>query len=119
MLWSAIYDDNPVIVFEHRLLYPVKEDVPEKLEPIPFGEARVVREGEDVTVIATGPMVHRSLEAAEEAEKNGVSVEVIDPRSLQPLDENTHRRVGEEDEPRGRRRTRRSRAWASAPRSRR
>ena len=89
MLWSAIYDDNPVIVFEHRLLYPVKEDVPEKLEPIPFGEARVVREGEDVTVIATGPMVHRSLEAAEEAEKNGVSVEVIDPRSLQPLDEDT------------------------------
>ena len=89
MLWSAIYDDNPVIVFEHRLLYPVKEDVPEKLEPIPFGEARVVREGEDVTVIATGPMVHRSLEAAEEAEKNGVSVEVIDPRTLQPLDEDT------------------------------
>jgi acetoin:2,6-dichlorophenolindophenol oxidoreductase subunit beta len=89
MLWSAIYDDNPVIVFEHRLLYPVKEDVPEKLEPIPFGEARVVREGEDVTVIATGPTVHRSLEAAEEAEKNGVSVEVIDPRSLQPLDEDT------------------------------
>ena len=89
MLWSAIYDDNPVIVFEHRLLYPVKEDVPEKLEPIAFGEARVVREGEDVTVIATGPMVHRSLEAAEEAEKNGVSVEVIDPRSLQPLDEDT------------------------------
>jgi len=89
MLWSAIYDDNPVIVFEHRLLYPVKEDVPEKLEPIPFGEARVVREGEDVTVVATGPMVHRSLEAAAEAEKNGVSVEVIDPRSLQPLDDKT------------------------------
>ena len=87
MLWSAIYDDNPVIVFEHRLLYPVKEEVPEKLEPIPFGKARTVREGEDVTVIATGPMVHRSLEAAEEAERNGVSVEVIDPRSLQPLDE--------------------------------
>jgi pyruvate/2-oxoglutarate/acetoin dehydrogenase E1 component len=89
MLWSAIYDDNPVIVFEHRMLYPVKEEVPEKLEPIPFGEARVVREGEDVTVIATGPMVHRSVEAAEEAERNGVSVEVIDPRSLQPLDEET------------------------------
>ena len=87
MLWSAIYDDNPVIVFEHRLLYPVKEEVPEKLEPIPFGKARTFREGEDVTVIATGPMVHRSLEAAEEAERNGVSVEVIDPRSLQPLDE--------------------------------
>jgi acetoin:2,6-dichlorophenolindophenol oxidoreductase subunit beta len=87
LLWSAIYDDNPVIVFEHRLLYPVKEEVPEKLEPIPLGEARVVREGEDVTVIATGPMVHRSVEAALEAEKNGVSVEIVDPRSLQPLDE--------------------------------
>jgi acetoin:2,6-dichlorophenolindophenol oxidoreductase subunit beta len=87
MLWSAIYDDNPVIVFEHRLLYPVKEEVPEKLEPIPFGKARTLREGTDVTVIATGPMVHRSLEAADEAEKNGISVEVIDPRSLQPLDE--------------------------------
>jgi pyruvate/2-oxoglutarate/acetoin dehydrogenase E1 component len=87
LLWSAIYDDNPVIVFEHRLLYPVKEEVPDELEPIPFGKARTVREGEDVTVIATGPMVHRSVEAALEAEKNGVSVEIVDPRSLQPLDE--------------------------------
>jgi pyruvate/2-oxoglutarate/acetoin dehydrogenase E1 component len=87
LLWSAIYDDNPVIVFEHRLLYPVKEEVPEELEPIPLGKGRVIREGEDVTVIAIGPLVHRTLEAAEEAEKNGVSVEVVDPRSLQPLDE--------------------------------
>jgi acetoin:2,6-dichlorophenolindophenol oxidoreductase subunit beta len=87
LLWSAIYDDNPVIVFEHRLLYPVKEEVPEELEPIPLGKGRVVREGEDVTVVAIGPLVHRTLEAAEEAEKNGVSVEVVDPRSLQPLDE--------------------------------
>jgi acetoin:2,6-dichlorophenolindophenol oxidoreductase subunit beta len=87
LLWSAIYDDNPVIVFEHRLLYPVKEDVPEELEPIPLGQGRVVREGEDVTVIAIGPLVHRTLEAAEEAEQNGVSVEVVDPRTLQPLDE--------------------------------
>jgi acetoin:2,6-dichlorophenolindophenol oxidoreductase subunit beta len=87
LLWSAIYDDNPVIVFEHRLLYPVKEEVPEELEPIPLGKGRVVREGEDVTVIAIGPLVHRTLEAADEAEKNGVSVEVVDPRSLQPLDE--------------------------------
>src|ERR671910_1306987 len=89
MLWSAIYDDNPVIVFEHRLLYPVKEDVPEKLEPIPFGEARVVREGEDVTVVATGRLVHEAFAAAEEADKGGVSVEGVDPRTLQPLDENT------------------------------
>jgi pyruvate/2-oxoglutarate/acetoin dehydrogenase E1 component len=87
LLWSAIYDDNPVIVFEHRLLYPVKEEVPEELEPIPLGKGRVIREGEDVTLIATGPLVHRALEAAEEAEKNGVSVEVVDPRTLQPLDE--------------------------------
>ncbi|HKU58744.1 MAG TPA: alpha-ketoacid dehydrogenase subunit beta [Gaiellaceae bacterium] len=87
MLWSAIYDDNPVIVFEHRLLYPVKGEVPEKLDPIPLGSARTLREGTDVTVIATGPMVHRSLEAAKRAEDDGISVEVIDPRTLQPLDE--------------------------------
>src|SRR4026209_2614698 len=89
LLWSAIYDDNPVVFFEHRTLYGLKEDVPEELEPIPIGKARVHRGGEDVTVIATGRFVHESLAAAEEAEKEGVSVEVIDPRSLQPLDENT------------------------------
>ncbi len=87
LLWSAIYDDNPVIFFEHRLLYPVKGEVPEALEPIPIGKARVLREGTDVTVIATGPLVHRSLEAAEAAGDEGISVEVIDPRTLQPLDE--------------------------------
>jgi acetoin:2,6-dichlorophenolindophenol oxidoreductase subunit beta len=87
ILWTAIHDDNPVIVFEHRLLYPVKGEVPEKLEPIPLGKARTMREGTDVTVIATGPLVHRSLEAAQQAEEEGISVEVIDPRSLQPLDE--------------------------------
>src|SRR5579885_1919855 len=76
LLWSSIYYDNPVIFFEHRLLYPVKEDAPAELEPIPLGKARVVREGSDVTVIATGPLVHRSLKAAEAAESDGVSVEV-------------------------------------------
>jgi pyruvate dehydrogenase E1 component beta subunit len=86
LLWTAIYDDNPVVFFEHRLLYPVKGEVPEELEPIPFGEARVLREGSDVTVIATGPLVHRSLDAAKAAEDEGISVEVIDPRTLQPLD---------------------------------
>jgi len=89
LLWSAIYDDNPVIFFEHRTLYPIKEQVPEELEPIPLGQARVHREGEDVTVIATGRLVHESLRAAEEAERQGVSVEVVDPRTLQPLDEAT------------------------------
>jgi acetoin:2,6-dichlorophenolindophenol oxidoreductase subunit beta len=89
LLWSSIYDDNPVIFFEHRLLYPIKEQVAEKLEPVPLGKGRVVREGEDVTVIATGPLVHRSLAAAKEAEAEGISVEVVDPRTLQPLDEET------------------------------
>jgi pyruvate dehydrogenase E1 component beta subunit len=89
MLWTAIYDDNPVVFFEHRLLYPVKGQVPEELEPIPFGKARVAREGTDVTVIAIGPLVHRALEAAKQAEEDGISVEVVDPRTLQPLDEET------------------------------
>jgi pyruvate/2-oxoglutarate/acetoin dehydrogenase E1 component len=89
LLWSAIYDDNPVIVFEHRLLYPLKGEVPAELEPVPLGRARIVREGTDATVIATGPLVHRSLEAARAAEDEGISVEVIDPRTLQPLDEDT------------------------------
>ncbi|MGH3001508.1 MAG: alpha-ketoacid dehydrogenase subunit beta [Gaiellaceae bacterium] len=87
ILWSAIYDDNPVIVFEHRLLYPVKGEVPDTIEPIPLGKARTVREGTDVTVIATGPMVHRSVDAAAAAEEEGISVELVDPRSLQPLDD--------------------------------
>jgi pyruvate dehydrogenase E1 component beta subunit len=87
LLWTAIHDDNPVIVFEHRLLYPVKGEVSEQLEPIPLGKARVVREGTDVTVIAIGPLVHRALEAAKQAEEEGISVEIVDPRTLQPLDE--------------------------------
>jgi pyruvate/2-oxoglutarate/acetoin dehydrogenase E1 component len=87
LLWSSIYDDNPVLFFEHRTLYPLKEDVPEELEPIPLGRARVHREGEDVTVVATGRLVHESLAAAEDAEQEGISVEVVDPRTLQPLDE--------------------------------
>ena len=89
LLWSAIYDDNPVIFFEHRTLYGIKEEVPDELEPIPIGKARIHREGADVTVIATGRLVHESLKAAEEAEGAGISVEVVDPRTLQPLDEET------------------------------
>jgi acetoin:2,6-dichlorophenolindophenol oxidoreductase subunit beta len=89
LLWTSIHDDNPVVLFEHRLLYPVKGEVPEQLEPIPFGKARVVREGTDVTVIAIGPLVHRALDAAKKAEEDGISVEIVDPRTLQPLDEET------------------------------
>jgi pyruvate dehydrogenase E1 component beta subunit len=87
LLWSAIYDDNPVLFFEHRTLYGLKEELPDEIEPIPLGQARVHRAGEDVTVVATGRLVHEALEAAQRAEEQGVSVEVIDPRTLQPLDE--------------------------------
>jgi len=87
LLWSSIYDDNPVIFFEHRTLYGLKGEVPDQIDPIELGQARVHREGEDVTVVATGRLVHEALAAAEEAEGEGISVEVLDPRTLQPLDE--------------------------------
>ena len=87
LLWSSIYDDNPVVFFEHRTLYGLKEEVPDDLEPIPLGQARIHRPGEDVSVIATGRLVHEALAAAQEAEREGISVEVVDPRTLQPLDE--------------------------------
>jgi acetoin:2,6-dichlorophenolindophenol oxidoreductase subunit beta len=87
LLWSSIYDDNTVIFFEHRLLYPLKGEVPDELEPIELGKARVLRDGSDVTVVAIGRMVPEALKAAEDAEKEGISVEVVDPRTLLPLDE--------------------------------
>ena len=89
LLWSSIYDDNPVVFFEHRTLYPIKGEVPAELVPIPLGKARIHREGEDVTVVATGRLVHEALQAAEAAESEGISVEVVDPRTLLPLDEET------------------------------
>jgi pyruvate dehydrogenase E1 component beta subunit len=89
LLWASIQDENPVVFFEHRTLYPIKGEIAEELEPIPLGKARVHREGDDVTVVATGRLVHEALQAAEEAEKDGISVEVVDPRTLQPLDEET------------------------------
>jgi pyruvate dehydrogenase E1 component beta subunit len=87
LLLASIYDDNPVVFFEHRMLYGIKEEVPDELEPIELGKARVHREGEDVTVVAIGPLVHEALKAAKQAEEDGISVEVVDPRTLQPLDE--------------------------------
>src|ERR687894_2829073 len=77
LLYSAIYEDNPVIFFEHRTLYGLKEEVPDELEPIPLGEGRVHREGEDVTVVATGRLVHEAMSAAKQAEEDGISVEVF------------------------------------------
>src|SRR5919106_271386 len=89
LLWSAIYDDNPVVFFEHRTLYGIKGEVPDQIEGIELGKARIHREGDDVTVVATGRLVHEALGAAKEAEEEGISVEVVDPRTLQPLDEKT------------------------------
>jgi acetoin:2,6-dichlorophenolindophenol oxidoreductase subunit beta len=89
LLYASIYDDNPVVFFEHRTLYGLKEEVPDELEPLELGRARVHREGDDVTVIATGRLVHEAMAAAREAESDGISVEVVDPRTLQPLDEDT------------------------------
>jgi pyruvate/2-oxoglutarate/acetoin dehydrogenase E1 component len=89
LLWASIYDDNPIVFFEHRTLYGIKEEVPDELEPIELGRARVHRQGGDVTVVATGRLVHESVAAAKQAEEQGVSVEVVDPRTLQPLDERT------------------------------
>jgi pyruvate/2-oxoglutarate/acetoin dehydrogenase E1 component len=87
LLWSSIYEDNPIVFFEHRTLYGIKGEVPDEIEPIEIGKARIHREGDDVTVVATGRLVHESLKAAEQAADEGISVEVFDPRTLQPFDE--------------------------------
>jgi pyruvate/2-oxoglutarate/acetoin dehydrogenase E1 component len=87
LLWTSIYDDNPVLFFEHRTLYGLKGEVPDEIEPIELGKARIHREGEDVTVVATGRLVHEAIGAANKAEEEGISVEVLDPRTLLPLDE--------------------------------
>ncbi len=89
LLISSIRDDNPVMFFEHKMLYGVEGEVPDEIEPIPLGKADIKREGEDVTVIATSMMVYKSLEAAKELEKDGISIEVVDPRTLFPLDKET------------------------------
>ncbi len=89
LLISAIKDPNPVIFFEHHCLYDVRGMVPDEEYEIPLGVADVKREGNDITIVATGLMVHRSIQAAEELSKEGISVEVVDPRSLNPLDTET------------------------------
>lgn len=89
LMKAAMDDDNPVMFYEHKLLYGVKGDVPEEAYSIPLGKADVKRKGSDVTVIATSIMVHRSLEAAKQLEQEGISVEVVDPRTLVPLDKDT------------------------------
>lgn len=89
LLISAIRDDDPVVVFEHKALYELVGEVPEESYTIPFGEAAVVREGGDVTIVALGRMVHQSLAAAEVLAGEGIEVEIVDPRTISPLDEDT------------------------------
>ncbi len=87
LLITSIADNNPVIFIEHRWLYRHKGYVPEHIYSIPFGHGTIRREGSDVTVVAVSHMVIESLRAADELEKKGISVEVVDPRTLKPLDE--------------------------------
>ncbi len=89
LLKAAMDDDNPVIFYEHKLLYKTIGEVPEEPYSIPLGKADVKRSGKDITIVATAIMVHKALEAAKELEAEGIDVEIIDPRTLVPLDEET------------------------------
>jgi pyruvate dehydrogenase E1 component beta subunit len=86
LLRSAVADDDPVLYFEHKNLFNLKGELAEEPPPIEIGRAEVVRAGDDVTVVATQLMRHRALEAAEALAEQEISVEVIDPRTLVPLD---------------------------------
>jgi len=86
LLKTAIRGSNPVFFCEHKLLYPVEGEVPDQEYLIPFGKADVKKEGADVTIFATSYMVHKALNAAATLEKEGVDAEVVDPRTLTPLD---------------------------------
>jgi pyruvate/2-oxoglutarate/acetoin dehydrogenase E1 component len=89
LIKTALRDDNPVIFIEHKGLYNSKGHVPEQEYFIPFGQASVVRPGSDITLVALGMMVQRASEAAEKLVDHGISVEIIDPRTLVPLDKET------------------------------
>ena len=89
LLIQSIRDNDPVIFFEHKLLYGLESEVPEESYAIPFGEANILREGDDLTIVAIARMVHLAEQAAEELAKEGIHAEVIDPRTTSPLDEDT------------------------------
>jgi pyruvate dehydrogenase E1 component beta subunit len=89
LLLSAIHDPNPVVYVENKALYFQRSAVPEQVEPIPLGRAAVVRSGRDATVVATSRMVGQALAAAERLAGEGIELEVIDPRTLMPLDVET------------------------------
>ena len=89
LLIQAIRDNDPVIFCEHKVLYTLEGEVPEESYTIPFGEANIVREGDDVTIVAFGRMVSQAMKAAAILAKEGISCEVIDPRTTSPLDEDS------------------------------
>ena len=89
LLLSSIRDPNPVCFVEHKLLYKTKGEVPEQEYTIPIGEAEIKREGRDITVVAANIMVSRTLNVAEKLSAEGIEVEVVDPRTLRPLDVDT------------------------------
>ncbi len=87
LLIQAMRDDDPVIFLEHKTLYDTMAEVPDEPYTIPFGEADIVRDGDDVTVVALSAMVQRAVAVADSLKKEGISVEVVDPRTTSPLDE--------------------------------
>ena len=89
LLIEAIRDDDPVIFCEHKLMYDLRAEVPDEPYTIPFGEANIVRDGDDVTVVALARMVHYANEAVETLAGEGIECELIDPRTTSPLDEDT------------------------------
>ena len=99
LLRAAIQDPNPVVFIENRLLYGMKGPQPPDDHVVPIGKAAVVRAGNDVTVVSVSRMVHEAVAAAERVADDGISVEVIDLRTVAPLDTATGPRVGREDEP--------------------
>lgn len=87
LLKAAIRDNNPVVFLEHRMLYDTVEELPKNLDPIEIGKGRILRTGKDVTVVATSYMNVEALKAAEILAKRGIHIEIIDPRTIYPLDE--------------------------------
>jgi pyruvate/2-oxoglutarate/acetoin dehydrogenase E1 component len=89
MLLAAVADPDPVMIFEHKLLYKTKGPVPEGYYTVPIGKAEIRREGRDLTIVATSIMVHKALEAAKTLEAEGIDVEVVDLRTIRPMDKET------------------------------
>lgn len=89
LLWTSIFDDNPVLFFEHRCLLTLRDRVPEETYQIPLGVADIKRKGKHVTIVTYGWMVHQALKAAQKMESEGIDLEVIDLRTLIPMDMET------------------------------